>query len=76
MLSAVDVRDALLALDGLPVQGARAQMGQHDARLEPASFPLLSDALSTVLEQELAVGPVSHGWPDQTWSPSRSKSPA
>ncbi|MEU1412658.1 winged helix-turn-helix domain-containing protein [Streptomyces sp. NPDC005731] len=39
----------------------------------PASLPLLSDELFTVLEQELAKGPVAHGWPDQTWTLSRIK---
>lgn len=39
----------------------------------PASLPLLSDALFAVLEQELARGPVAHGWPDQTWTLSRIK---
>ncbi|CAL9677157.1 hypothetical protein SUDANB105_08032 [Streptomyces sp. enrichment culture] len=31
----------------------------------PASLPLLSDVLFTVLERELAKGPVAHGWPDR-----------
>ncbi|MFI5680115.1 winged helix-turn-helix domain-containing protein [Streptomyces cellulosae] len=39
----------------------------------PASLPLLSDELFAVLEQELAKGPVAHGWPDQTWHLSRIK---
>ncbi|SNS67133.1 Transposase [Actinacidiphila glaucinigra] len=39
----------------------------------PASLPLLSDALFTVLETELDKGPVAHGWPDQTWTLSRIK---
>ncbi|MEV5090309.1 helix-turn-helix domain-containing protein, partial [Streptomyces griseoincarnatus] len=39
----------------------------------PASLPLLSDELFTVLERELAKGPVAHGWPDQTWTLSRIK---
>ncbi len=39
----------------------------------PASLPLLSDELFAVLEQELAKGPVAHGWPDQTWALSRIK---
>ncbi|TVZ75405.1 winged helix-turn helix protein [Streptomyces sp. BK340] len=38
----------------------------------PASSPLLSDELFAVLEQELAKGPVAHGWPDQTWTLSIS----
>jgi hypothetical protein len=29
-------------------------------------LPLLVDGLFAVLEQELAKGPVAHGWPDQT----------
>ncbi|MFI2507372.1 winged helix-turn-helix domain-containing protein [Streptomyces sp. NPDC018972] len=36
-------------------------------------MPLLSDELFAVLEQELAKGPVAHGWPDQTWALSRIK---
>lgn len=39
----------------------------------PASLPLLSDDMFTVLERELARGPVAHGWPDQTWTLSRIK---
>ncbi|MFD8334035.1 winged helix-turn-helix domain-containing protein [Streptomyces solisilvae] len=39
----------------------------------PASLPLLSDELFAVLEQELAKGPVAHGWPDQTWTLARVK---
>nr|WSZ19370.1 winged helix-turn-helix domain-containing protein [Streptomyces canus] len=39
----------------------------------PASLPLLNDELFAVLEQELARGPVAHGWPDQTWTLSRIK---
>jgi transposase len=34
----------------------------------PTSRPKLSQALFAVLEQELAKGPVAHGWPDQTWT--------
>ncbi len=37
----------------------------------PASRPKLNEALFTVLEQELAKGPVAHGWPDQTWTLQR-----
>ncbi|MFF2511828.1 winged helix-turn-helix domain-containing protein [Streptomyces sp. NPDC058086] len=37
----------------------------------PASRPRLSEALFEVLEQELAKGPVAHGWPDQTWTLAR-----
>ncbi|MGC9537280.1 helix-turn-helix domain-containing protein [Streptomyces sp. UG1] len=36
-------------------------------------MPLLSDELFAVPEQELAKGPVAHGWPDQTWTLSRIK---
>lgn len=39
----------------------------------PASRPELSDKLFTALEEELAKGPVAHGWPDQTWSLARIK---
>ncbi|MEV7003710.1 winged helix-turn-helix domain-containing protein [Streptomyces sp. NPDC093982] len=39
----------------------------------PASRPKLSEALFAVLEQELAKGPVAHGWPDQTWTLARIK---
>ncbi|AJT63278.3 hypothetical protein T261_08953 [Streptomyces lydicus] len=39
----------------------------------PASKPKLSDALFTVLEEELAKGPVAHGWPDQRWTLARIK---
>lgn len=39
----------------------------------PASLPLLSDELFTVLERELLKGPFAHGWPDQTWTLSRIK---
>ncbi|MFE7033130.1 winged helix-turn-helix domain-containing protein [Streptomyces sp. NPDC057621] len=38
-----------------------------------ASRPKLSEALFEVLEQELARGPVAHGWPDQTWTLARIK---
>ncbi|WP_425443455.1 IS630 family transposase [Streptomyces monashensis] len=38
-----------------------------------ASGPKLSEALFAVLEQELARGPVAHGWPDQTWTLARIK---
>ncbi len=30
-------------------------------------------AVFAVLEQELARGPVAHGWTDQTWTPTRIK---
>ncbi|WP_434100380.1 IS630 family transposase [Streptomyces rochei] len=39
----------------------------------PVSRPKLSEALFAVLEQELAKGPVAHGWPDQTWTLARIK---
>ncbi|MEU7688513.1 winged helix-turn-helix domain-containing protein [Streptomyces spectabilis] len=39
----------------------------------PASRPALSEALFAALEQELAKGPVAHGWPDQTWTLARIK---
>lgn len=26
-----------------------------------------------MLEQQLVRGPVAHGWPDQTWAPSRTR---
>jgi transposase len=38
-----------------------------------ASRPKLSEALLKVLEQELAKGPVAHGWPDHTWTLARIK---
>nr|WP_244905389.1 helix-turn-helix domain-containing protein [Streptomyces agglomeratus] len=37
----------------------------------PASRPKLSDALFAVLEEELAKGPVAHGWPDLRWTLAR-----
>ncbi|MFJ3763025.1 transposase [Streptomyces sp. NPDC090080] len=51
----------------------------HDASAEglrsagPVSRPKLSEALLAVLEQQLAKGPVAHGWPDQTWTLARIK---
>ena len=36
-----------------------------------AARPKLSEDLFAVLEQELAKGPVAHGWPDQTWTLER-----
>ncbi|MEV4399996.1 winged helix-turn-helix domain-containing protein [Nonomuraea spiralis] len=48
--------------------GERALMSKG-----PASLPLLSDELFTVLETELDKGPVAHGWPDQTWTLQRIK---
>ncbi|WUE96552.1 winged helix-turn-helix domain-containing protein [Streptomyces sp. NBC_00490] len=38
-----------------------------------ASRPKLGEAQFAVLEQELARGPVAHGWPDQTWTLARIK---
>ncbi|MFD7291653.1 winged helix-turn-helix domain-containing protein [Streptomyces sp. NPDC059897] len=38
-----------------------------------AARPKLSEALFAVLEQELARGPVAHGWRDQTWTLARIK---
>ncbi|WP_371655866.1 MULTISPECIES: winged helix-turn-helix domain-containing protein [unclassified Streptomyces] len=39
----------------------------------PASLPVLSERLFAVLEEELAKGPVAHGWEDQTWTLARIK---
>ncbi|CAM5423656.1 Transposase OS=Streptomyces lavendulae subsp. lavendulae OX=58340 GN=SLAV_00820 PE=4 SV=1 [Streptomyces lavendulae subsp. lavendulae] len=39
----------------------------------PASRPKLSETLFAVLEEELAKGPVAHGWPDQRWTLARIK---
>ncbi|MFG2716676.1 winged helix-turn-helix domain-containing protein [Streptomyces goshikiensis] len=39
----------------------------------PASRPKLNDRLFAVLEEELAKGPVAHGWPDQRWTLARIK---
>ncbi|MFH8406689.1 winged helix-turn-helix domain-containing protein [Streptomyces sp. NPDC018019] len=48
--------------------------GQRGLRSKgPASRPGLSETLFAVLEEELAKGPVAHGWPDQTWTPARIK---
>lgn len=38
-----------------------------------AARPTLSEALFAVLEEELAKGPLAHGWPDQTWTLARIK---
>lgn len=38
-----------------------------------AARPRLSEDLVVVLDQELAKGPVAHGWPDQTWTLERIK---
>ncbi|SMF51029.1 winged helix-turn-helix domain-containing protein [Streptomyces sp. Amel2xC10] len=57
----------------------RWRRGWHDSGAEglrsagPVSRPKLSEVLFIVLEQELAKGPVSHGWPDQTWTLARIK---
>lgn len=37
----------------------------------PAFRPKLSDVLFAVLEDELANGPVAHGWADQRWTLAR-----
>ncbi|MGW6159753.1 helix-turn-helix domain-containing protein, partial [Streptomyces sp. NPDC055144] len=43
--------------------------GQDGVRSRgPASRPKLSESRFTVLEEELAKGPVAHGWPDQRWT--------
>ncbi|MFE9974132.1 winged helix-turn-helix domain-containing protein [Streptomyces hirsutus] len=47
---------------------AWSQGGPRAASKGPASLPLLSDDLFTVLERELLKGPVAHGRPDQTWT--------
>ncbi len=39
----------------------------------PACRPKLSKDLFAVLEEELAKGPVAHGWPDQRWTLARIK---
>ncbi|MFE7330775.1 transposase [Streptomyces sp. NPDC057565] len=39
----------------------------------PACRPKLNEVLFGVLEQELAKGPVAHGWPDQRWTLARIK---
>lgn len=39
----------------------------------PASLPRLDEAQLTVLERELAKGPLAHGWPDQRWTLARVK---
>ncbi|QCX82394.1 hypothetical protein C9F11_44080 (plasmid) [Streptomyces sp. YIM 121038] len=38
-----------------------------------AARPKLSEKLFAVLEEELAKGPLAHGWPDQTWTLERIK---
>ena len=50
------------------------EAGQDAVRSRgPASRPKLSDVLFAVLEEELAKGPVAHGWPDQRWTLARIK---
>lgn len=57
----------------------RRRRAWHDAGTEglrsagPVSRPKPSEALFTVLEQELAKGPVAHGRPDQTRTLARIK---
>ncbi|WP_234329427.1 MULTISPECIES: hypothetical protein [unclassified Streptomyces] len=51
----------------------------HDVSTEglrargPVSRPRLSESPFAVLEQELAKGPVAHGWLDQTWTLARMR---
>nr|WP_138899877.1 winged helix-turn-helix domain-containing protein [Streptomyces albidochromogenes] len=50
------------------------ESGQDGVRSRgPVSRPKLSDALFAVFEEELAKGPVAHGWPDQRWTLARIK---
>ncbi|MFD9409387.1 winged helix-turn-helix domain-containing protein [Streptomyces sp. NPDC059989] len=50
------------------------EAGQDAVRSRgPVSRPKLSDRLFAVLEEELAKGPVAHGWPDQRWTLARIK---
>jgi transposase len=39
----------------------------------PPNHPQLTDEQFAVLEVELAHGPTTHGWPDQTWTLARIK---
>jgi transposase len=39
----------------------------------PPTHPQLSDEQFAVLEAELERGPTAHGWPDQKWPLSRTK---
>ncbi|WP_413101034.1 helix-turn-helix domain-containing protein [Streptomyces sp. Inha503] len=58
------------------VQRVAPGLGARTSALEskgPASRPKLSEALFEVLEQEVAKGPVAHGWPNQTWTLARIK---
>src|SRR4051812_27540507 len=41
----------------------------------PPNHPQLTDEQFAVLEVELARGPTAHGWPDQTWTLARIKTP-
>lgn len=49
------------------------QEGGHRALRSKGSAarPKLSERLFAVLEEELAKGPVAHGWEDQTWTLER-----
>nr|WSW48882.1 winged helix-turn-helix domain-containing protein [Streptomyces sp. NBC_01001] len=50
------------------------ESGQPALRSQgPACRPKLSKTLFAVLEEELAKGPVAHGWPDQRWTLARIK---
>ncbi|MFE4537828.1 winged helix-turn-helix domain-containing protein [Streptomyces scopuliridis] len=50
------------------------EAGEDTVRFHgPASRPKLSEALFAVLMEELAKGPVAHGWPDQRWTLARIK---
>ncbi|MFI9187533.1 winged helix-turn-helix domain-containing protein [Streptomyces goshikiensis] len=50
------------------------EAGQDAVRSRgPVSRPKLDDRLFAVLEEELAKGPVAHGWPDQRWTLARIK---
>ncbi|WP_328930041.1 winged helix-turn-helix domain-containing protein [Streptomyces sp. NBC_00190] len=50
------------------------EAGQDAVRSRgPASRPKLNKMLFAVLEEELAKGPVAHGWPDQRWTLARIK---
>nr|WP_181785165.1 winged helix-turn-helix domain-containing protein [Streptomyces phytophilus] len=73
--NAVIARDLRVSVRS--VQRWRKSWSQGGARAlaskGPASLPLLSDELFSVLERELAKGAVAHGWPDQIWTLSRIK---
>ncbi|MFE2132840.1 winged helix-turn-helix domain-containing protein [Streptomyces sp. NPDC059466] len=74
-----EVREVLEVLSGRRSCCTRQRWRRsgHDTGSEglrsagPVSRPKLSEALFAVLEQELAKGPVAHGWPDQTWTLAR-----